>query len=173
MQYFLLFSSASIFFFNHLSHIFFQCFSASRGLSQQDSGEGEERKDLCQPRPVRLCSRRKHLWSIRATITGFQKWSSLRWNAHVLLKLYAGNFWVHMYSCYCANQFCKLCRTWLKRYCLARKRQYMDDRKRIRSLSVLSFFSCRERRLPRGKFSIQMYFSHWKIQPLGGIMVIK
>lgn len=125
MQYFLLFSSASIFFFNHLSHIFFQCFSASRGLSQQDSGEGEERKDLCQPRPVRLCSRRKHLWSISATITGFQKWSSLRWNAHVLLKLYAGNFWVHMYSCYCANQFCKVCRTWLKRYCLARKRQYI------------------------------------------------
>ena len=36
----------------------------------------------------------------------------LMWNAHALLRLHAANVWAH--SCYCANCFCKLFRTWLK-----------------------------------------------------------
>ena len=68
------------------------------------------------------------------------------WNSRALSRLHAGNFWAH--SCFRANRFNKLCRTWLKRYWLLRKRQSMRDRKgiggrqRSLSLSSVSFLSC-------------------------------
>ena len=56
-------------------------------------------------------------------------------------------FWAQ--SSYRPNWFCKLWRTWLKRYWLLRKRQCMCDRKLIpgwqKPLSFLSVFSCYER----------------------------
>ena len=64
------------------------------------------------------------------------------WNVRALLRPHAGNFWAH--SCYGADRFCKLCRTWLKRYWLVKKHQCMRDRKRIggrqESLSLFPFF---------------------------------
>ena len=79
------------------------------------------------------------------------------WNARnpgALLRLYAGYFWAH--SCYCANRFYNLRRTWLKRHWLLRKRQSMRDGKCVRGrqgfLSFLLFFSRRERPLLPGKF---------------------
>ena len=57
-------------------------------------------------------------------------------------------------SCYRANRFCKLYRTWLKRHRFSRERKWMRDKKRIggreRSLYLISFFSFRERPLLAG-----------------------
>ena len=39
-------------------------------------------------------------------LTYFQNRFRLMWNARVLFRLHAGNFWAH--SCYRTNQFCKL-----------------------------------------------------------------
>ena len=73
------------------------------------------------------------------------------WNEGALLRLLAGNFWAPSHR---ANRFCKLCRTWLKRHWLLRKRHYIRDRKhtggRQKSVSFLSLFCCRERSLLAG-----------------------
>ena len=57
-------------------------------------------------------------------------------------------------SCYRANRFCKLYRTWLKRHRFSRERKFMRDKKRIggreRSLYLISFFSFCERPLLAG-----------------------
>ena len=100
-----------------------------------------EEINLCRS-PTLWCSRRPHLSS---KLDGFQNRFRLMWNSRALSRLHAGNFWAHS-SCFRANRFNKLCRTWLERYWLLRKRQCMRDRKRIggrqRSLSSLSFISC-------------------------------
>ena len=86
----------------------------------------KKKRDLCRPPTVLSCSHWLHLWS---KLAGFQNRFHLMWNVRALLRLHAGNFWAH--SCYRAESFSKLRRTWLKRYWLLWKRQCTRDRKRI------------------------------------------
>ena len=87
-------------------------------------------------RSLLSCWRRPHLCP---KLTGFQ--NSFLFNVECAFPVETaetGNFWAH--SCYRANRFCKLCRTWLKRCWLLRKRQCMRDRKRIGGLQRSLFF---------------------------------
>ena len=92
----------------------------------------------CQQRSLSLlsCCRQPHL---SPKLTGFQNWFffNVEW-AFPVQTAETGNFWAH--SSYRANRFCKLCRTWLKRCWLLRKRQCMRDRKRIGGLQRSLFF---------------------------------
>ena len=92
----------------------------------------------CQQRSLSLlsCCRQPHLSPKR---TGFQNWFLFNVECACPVETAeTGNFWAH--SCYRANRFCKLCRTWLKRCWLLSNRQCMRDRKRIGGLQR-SFFS--------------------------------
>ena len=92
----------------------------------------------CQQRSLSLlsCCRQPHL---SPKLTGFQNWFLFNVECACPVETAeTGNFWAH--SCYRANRFCKLCRTWLKRCWLLSKRQCMRDRKRNGGLQR-SFFS--------------------------------
>ena len=87
-------------------------------------------------RSLLSCWRRPHL---SPKLTGFQNW--FLFNVECAFPVETAetrNFWAH--SCYRANRFCKLCRTWLKRCWLLRKRLCMRDRKRIGGLQRSLFF---------------------------------
>ena len=92
----------------------------------------------CQQRSLSLlsCCRQPHL---SPKLTDFQNWFLFNVEcAFPVETAETGNFWAH--SSYRANRFCKLCRTWLKRCWLLKKRQCMRDRKRIGGLQRSLFF---------------------------------
>jgi len=87
-------------------------------------------------RSLLSCCRRPHL---SPKLTGCQNWFLFNVECACPVETAeTGNFWAH--SCYRANRFCKLCRTWLKRFWLLRKRLFLPGRKRIggRQRSILS-----------------------------------
>ena len=90
-----------------------------------------KRKTSAGLRRILSCSHRPRLWS---KLPGFQTECACPDE-----------------SCYRANRFCKLYRTWLKRHRFSRERKFMRDKKRIggreRSLYLISFFSFCERPL--------------------------